>query len=469
MTDTRRNSFARAYIAKQKIPYSNFIFNGCFSFTHRDKNLLLSPDTGTTIIVDNTLANNIKNCLFDDSLLLKLIQRRFVTNTNDHDVHSIHHDLFPTFFLIDITSSCNFSCTYCFRKRNDDEILISDSVLDDICEFIKLHCNTNDLRHIDIQPWGGEPLLALNKIERIYNAFSGTDINIHISLETNGSLLTEKTLRALAAMRVSVGISIDGPPEVQDSQRCFKNGDPSSSVLEKNISRLHAIKGLQNVNAICVLTPESSLHVDEILEYFGRKLRIPHVKVNFAHSSNFSPYEGLSTTSAAIETPLRDILLSIRRLYKEDIVINEGNISQRLKNLLLRDSSSICISRGCVGGYKMVSFDRWGNIFPCELLDYPDEKIGNIYDGKPLGAIVQDAVKTHRYFIPKTSPSCLDCPWRYYCQGGCTSALTYAGKHPPQIDDAQCLINNFLYPELIKMCLSEPDLVNAMLEMDILQ
>lgn len=461
------NGITRSFIKPIKIECEDYILKECFVFSYNNRHLLLQREFGTIIIIDDDLLEDIKFNKIDENLFIKLIQRRFIVKA-DNESNICVPKISPTFFLIDITSRCNLNCTYCFRNNTESNTIISDNILNDICQFIIKNCLQNKIYHIDIQPWGGEPLLAINKIKHIHEIFTASGIDFHLSLETNGLLLNDKMINLLNSMNISIGVSIDGPSFLHDAQRPIKNGHSSLHLIEKNITNLLLSKRIKHINSICVLTPQSLDYIDDILQYFAKTINISRIKLNYVHQSNFNSNLDINFTEQQIIKSIKSICYSIKKLYNEGLIIYEGNIIQRLKNLLLRDNGNICLSHGCNGGYKMVSFDRYGNIYPCELLDYSDEKIGNIYQSTSLNDIIADAVIKNEYFIPKKNEECDICPWWYFCGGGCTSSVKYSGKHPPQIDYMQCTINKFIYPELIKMCLGEPKLVNTLLEMDIL-
>jgi uncharacterized protein len=131
---------------------------------------------------------------------------------------------------------------------------------------------------------------------------------------------------------------------------------------------------------------------------------------------------------------------------------SEGNIEVRANNLLRRSNASCCISHGCQGGRKMISFDHAGNIFPCEMIDFPEEKIGSIYEEDSLEWMVQKAAQRNKFFLPKIDDRCTKCPWWFYCQGGCSSRNRYLNRDG-KIDEVECALNRSIYPRLIQKIL----------------
>lgn len=104
----------------------------------------------------------------------------------------------------------------------------------------------------------------------------------------------------------------------------------------------------------------------------------------------------------------------------------------------------------------MVSFDMDGNIYPCELTDWPDECLGNVDDGRDLIDMVLESSE-HPYFNTKHKEECDQCPWWYYCRGGCTSAVKYIQPRIEGVDETECAMNLTLYPLLTKLLLQNQE------------
>ena len=67
----------------------------------------------------------------------------------------------------------------------------------------------------------------------IKNHRSYNKLPVHISLVSNGTLLSEDFLIFLKENNIVLGISCDGPAEVQDKFRHFPDGRGSSSIVKK--------------------------------------------------------------------------------------------------------------------------------------------------------------------------------------------------------------------------------------------
>ena len=118
-------------------------------------------------------------------------------------------DIYQAVLLI--TTRCNLNCKLCYIN----EKCPSDANLSIIEHTLKL-LPLQSLKNIIIS--GGEPLLRPDLIFFILNYIEKYS-NIRVSLQTNGTLITEEFLKGLKKYKVGIGISIDGPIEINDKLR----------------------------------------------------------------------------------------------------------------------------------------------------------------------------------------------------------------------------------------------------------
>lgn len=139
-------------------------------------------------------------------------------------------------FLVKVASRCNLDCDYCYVYQHADQSWKNmPKFLDQekIKEFIReltVYTSKTKIKKILVILHGGEPLLYGAK--RIVD-FSSTirtslsDCEIDISLQTNGVLLTDETCQLFEENNIAVSLSIDGPKEIHNLHRPFRNGKDS--------------------------------------------------------------------------------------------------------------------------------------------------------------------------------------------------------------------------------------------------
>lgn len=443
-------------------PYTlsnGFNFLGAFVFCENDTAFLINRNTGTSIILNEELLNTIENQSLGEDLQLKLVQRflgQYHESKMPNDVLKI---VLPRYFMINVTSQCNLRCKYCFREHEASGTISKEMILK-ICDFINNYCLESHIDCINIQPWGGEPLIAYERIIDIDDYFKKTNIKATIAFQTNGTLLTDDRVAELNSRKIGFGISIDGIKDINDQQRVFCDG---SGTYDKICEGIHcALKnGCDNIGAISVITTKNIGHIYESLKELIVQHKAKSIKCNVVKQTKQSDIENFNEIQ--IQDFAIELLNAVIKLRLEGFCFQESNIIERLHNLLNRSNSNICNSNGCTGGKRMVSFDSYGNIFPCEMVDFPDEKLGDIFNNQPLHEMIERAIIEKDYFSDKYDTKCDKCPWWSYCKGGCSTSLKYQGCAPNTIDKSECSFNIALYSAIVKLIVEHPNHVKLLL------
>ena len=152
-------------------------------------------------------------------------------------------------FLWKIASRCNLNCSYCYvynsvdDRWRDQPHLMSEAIARRTALRMVEHLRAHDKMAVSIIFHGGEPLMGgLPHLEMltsvIRESFGGTGIAVSLGLQTNLLLLTEAIANFLMANNISIGVSLDGPPHVNDRNRLDLLGRPTSNRLEHKLAML---------------------------------------------------------------------------------------------------------------------------------------------------------------------------------------------------------------------------------------
>ena len=79
----------------------------------------------------------------------------------------------------------------------------------------------NALDHFSGQPMkiqfaGGEPLINYDLICKIYEYVEQCGYDAVFQMQTNGTLIDEEKAKEIKEMKIAVGVSIDGPPDINE-------------------------------------------------------------------------------------------------------------------------------------------------------------------------------------------------------------------------------------------------------------
>lgn len=445
-------------------------FHGAYAFPYPNRNLLLGKN-GNMILLDDMLFQTLVYQEPDSELWFKLVQRGLAEHDNctQNEAEMSQIYIAPSFFMIDMTNNCNISCRYCLREEcsSTNSKVLNEKNAKLIVDYIIRYCRKYDLDHISIQPWGGEPLLEKDLIFKIQDLFQEAGINVSIDIETNGILLTDELVSELFRRGISYGISLDGNEELNDLQRVYRNGNGTYHQIRNAIQLTKKYYG-ENMTVLATITKQTVDHVSEILEHFANDLKLKRVKLNFAHKSGFKDEDSYCVYENDVAEGTIAIMNKIIELNENGISFMEYNFWIKLYNILTNRERDICLSRGCSGGKDMITIDMDGGIYPCDVTDFPEERIGMIDDSIELPDMVKAAMSEKDYFALKSCDECKQCPWKHFCNGGCTVRIKCTGGQRGSIDRNECSINKVMYPRIIRLIQEKPQLVNQLIGFQIL-
>lgn len=179
-------------------------------------------------------------------VLDELFKQKVITDSNDvFDYYntelirfnSMNYDRSNMSLVLVPTTACNFACPYCFEPKKSPKT-ITDDVIDNLKDFIKGHDNT---RNLHLTWYGGEPLVAFNKIKKIWSKLAEKgmpEIKSH-SIITNGYLFTDEVVDFFKDKKLDkIQITIDGLKEHHDKTRCLLDSSPTFDTIISNIDRI---------------------------------------------------------------------------------------------------------------------------------------------------------------------------------------------------------------------------------------
>lgn len=168
-----------------------------------------------------------------------------------------------------ISERCNLKCDYCYFFFGGDDTwkkhppLVSRKVVEDLGAFSARAARDHRLEVIDIVFHGGEPLLMskprfsemCDTLRRYEDGF-----RFSFALQTNGVLVDDGWIDIFERHRVTVGVSLDGPPPVNDLHRLDLKGRSSYDATVAGLRTLQAAAAQKRVNPpglLSVISPFS--------------------------------------------------------------------------------------------------------------------------------------------------------------------------------------------------------------------
>jgi uncharacterized protein len=168
--------------------------------------------------------------------------------------------------VVKVHQRCNLACDYCYvyelrdRSWRHRPAVMGPAVVRAAARAIADHVARHDLRAIRVILHGGEPLLVgrerlLEIVSDLRNAVP-LSCRLKVGLQTNGLLLDEEMLQALADHGIGVGVSLDGPAAVNDRHRRHADGRGSYDTVARALRLLGTDRFRSAfVGVLCTIEP----------------------------------------------------------------------------------------------------------------------------------------------------------------------------------------------------------------------
>ncbi|MBU1557743.1 radical SAM protein, partial [Patescibacteria group bacterium] len=133
-----------------------------------------------------------------------------------------------------VSSSCNLRCIYCYYNgKHSKKLQIMDT--ETLTNLIEKMLSFGERETVGFCWHGGEPLLAgidyYEKIVSLQNKLNTEGKKIRNSIQTNGTLINKNWADFFVKNNFSVGISLDGPKNIQNANRPSASGNESFNLV----------------------------------------------------------------------------------------------------------------------------------------------------------------------------------------------------------------------------------------------
>lgn len=371
-------------------------------------------------------ANN-NECLTDE-LLHNLIKGRMLINVEDNELAYI--DLISKAsrlggqgfgLTIAPTLECNFICPYCYEKGHRYNTMTED-ILEGTIKFI--HQNMIGKNELHISWYGGEPLLAIDMIEKITKSIVEHKYNYFATMVSNGYLLTKAMAQKLKELNISnIQITIDGPESIHNQRRILKSGEGSYQQILNNI-----VESCEIINTtIRVNVDKDNIHlVDKLLDDLDTKNLQGKIKMYLAPIDN-----------------INDVCNGEKCFTSEEFAKEQMRFYNKHHNRGYVFIDVPLPRPGICGAVNLFSYvvDPLGDLYKCwDNIGHKNEKVGNIskpikIEGKLLKWLSHDCLTDH---------DCRECKVLPVCMGGCPNKAITFGSEGKNCDHLKYVSDDYL-------------------------
>ena len=322
----------------------------------------------------------------------------------------------PRAFALELTKGCNLRCGYCYyagrEEAYDPKTRMSREVAYQSVEVLLRDGPADQPVHVHF--FGGEPLLdfPLLRAVTLYGERRAREAGKVITFEvtTNGTRLEPQVIEFLNAHAISVGVSFDGPPEVQDAARPLAVGSSYALAAPKIRALLTSRAGTQLKTHASVVVTRRELDLVMLVRHmeelgFTQILLTP--ATDLEGKSNGIREEDLPRAFAAID--------ALADEYERRIRAGEPVAETWFPRLVGRIRSGERKTQFCSGGRDYLGVAADGKVALCYRF-FEDERfsMGSVQTGLERGVTERILAAP---FDERTV--CSRCWARHYCGGGC--------------------------------------------------
>jgi len=321
---------------------------------------------------------------------------------------------------------CNLDCSYCYflakemlypgsRFRMADETLRT---------YVRQYIEAQPVPEVTFVWQGGEPtLIGLPFFERVValqQEFKRPGMRIHNSLQTNATLLDDAWGAFFREHQFLVGVSLDGPRELNDRFRVDKGGVGTFDRVMKGIDVLKRF-GVE-FNILATVHAGNQNHPLEVYRFFRDELSarfLQFIPIVERLEDGRADRDALVTDRSVDPARFGRFMSSI---YDEWVRHDVGTVFVQLFDVTLGKHidapGGLCVFEETCG--RGLAVEHNGDVYACDHFVEPDHLLGNLEELPLVELANSDQQRAFGEAKRDTLPSkCISCDVRWLCHGGC--------------------------------------------------
>ncbi len=313
---------------------------------------------------------------------------------------------------------CNLDCSYCFYLDRDADPYkslparrMSSDTLERLVDTYLFYSYPASIFAFQ----GGEPTLAglpfFQQLVRLQQEYGRNGQAVSNAMQTNAVLIDQDWCDLFRSTNWLLGVSLDGPEDINDLYRFNKEGRGTWKRVIQSIELLQ--KNKVEFNILCVLSQANVGKARELYRFY-RSLGVDNVQyiplAEFDSEGNPLPFTITPEQYGRFLCETFDVWWPERRKMR---IRCFDNIAEALAG----QKPGACTMHETCDSYVVVEYN--GDVYPCDFFVEGSWKLGNI----TLDTWPEIARRTRRYsFASKKTlahPECQACEYQSICHGGC--------------------------------------------------
>jgi len=316
-----------------------------------------------------------------------------------------------------IAHDCNLKCKYCFAgegnyhgQKTQMSLEVAKRAIDFVIE------NSANRKNIEIDFFGGEPLLNLDTVKGTVNYAREKEKTsgkrFRFTITTNGVLLKPEELDYLNDTMDNIVLSLDGRKDVHDRMRCRKDGSGSYDAIVPKFQQMAAKRGNRDYYVRGTYTASNLDFSTDVL--YMADLGFDQLSVEPVVLPDGSSFE-------IRKEHLPILFKEYEKLADELLKVRKKGRKVNFFHYMIDLEGGPCVAkrlRGCGSGTEYLAVTPQGDLYPChQFAGISEFRLGDIYSGINRPDIT-DVFKGINVYTKK---ACRQCWARFYCSGGCAA------------------------------------------------
>lgn len=324
--------------------------------------------------------------------------------------------------ILKVTKACTYDCAYCYDHFPGESVIHLDPEI-----AVRAVSEALDLvpRKLGVILHGGEPTLLFDGLIRDL-VLQGEEMaderakEIVFLGQTNLSRLDADFVAFSRDHGIRWGISLDGPPKLNDTFRVLRNGAGTYQYFERALARFPGF--VRSCGVMSVITGRNDAHLLEIARHF-RDLGLPSWDWSLFHATG----QGQLAPSR-FQFSVQRLLDSWSELF-EAVEAGEFDgmmirpVTAYLENFLLGPGRNMCLKKDCGAGRDLLSVSCDGSVEGCDCFERPSPYAGLARFTPGAEGVLTEARNTETAAVIRSRAvergGCSECPWLTLCGGTC--------------------------------------------------
>lgn len=258
--------------------------------------------------------------------------------------------------------------------------------------------------------------------------------------------------------KVHIATSLDGPKELHDRNRPYRNGKGTYDDVVNWISIIN--KQYSGLTALPTITKFSLPYAREIVdEYVKNKFSRTKMRELNVAGMTINAWKEIGYTGEEFMKFWKECLEYVIALNKKDVKFLDETAKDILRRIMCRKSAlNACLNSPCGVGTIQCAYNHKGDVYTCDEARSDDTfKIGNVKKNNYKEIFTSKPVENFIRLSSCTSFSCDSCVWHSYCSPCLVSIYGKQNTMVPKFPNLFCEIRGEQTKEIFRKLIFSND------------